>query len=122
MRRIQLVLIGLSLWAERAEADDVVGARIVASSTLGGFDPLGALDNNGGTAWCEGAAGDGTGESLTIDLATAVKLSTVTFRLDPYDAATVQRDLGAVVDQLELRTDDGQSVKLDPDRFGSSVK
>jgi hypothetical protein len=122
MRCSQLLLFGLSLWAARADADDVVGVRVVGSSTLAGFDPPGAIDSDGGTAWCEGAPGDGTGESLTVKLATAVKLSSVTLRLDPYDAGTIRRDLGAVAEQLEIRTDDGQSVQLAPDRFGGSVK
>lgn len=63
----------LRVGASTRDAVDPAGWSVVASSSLEGHGVERLQDGRPGTAWCEGAAGDGRGERLTIDVAEPVR-------------------------------------------------
>ncbi len=76
-----------------AMAEDWVGVEVVASSTAKGkadkFAAWRALDGNHGTAWCEGKADEGAGETITLRLSRPVAVSKINLMVGKHGSAKI---------------------------------
>src|ERR1051326_6991679 len=79
-------LVGIVLLVGTAAADPgpelppVLGVTVTATSTLKRTEPWFVVGGDPKKLWCEGGADDGTGDALTITLAPAAPVESLTIR------------------------------------------
>ncbi len=122
--RAALLIVAVGRSARAAPDVDLVSAQVTASSMLrdddGPHSAWFALDGESDTSWCEGAHGNGTGESLTIELTPAVPLTRLDFRFEFNATGSKTPDLDTVPDELVVATDNAQRVVVTPNARGEA--